>query len=157
MSIGASELRPNDGATHSKKRIGRGNGSGHGTYAGKGLKGQKSRSGKNLPYDAFQGGQFPMSRKFHTLRGFHNKWKITYQPINLAALERFADGSSVGADELKAAGLLKGATPVVVLGEGDLTKRLNVTAHRFSAAAKAKIEAAGGTVTALKSEETQES
>jgi len=71
--------------------------------------------------------------------------------------ERIDETATRTTDELKAAGLLKGATPVVVLGEGDLTKRLNVTAHRFSAAAKAKIEAAGGTVTALKSEETQES
>ena len=89
MSIGAHELRPDRGATHKKKRIGRGNASGQGTYAGKGLKGQKSRSGKNSPYDAFEGGQFPMSRKFHVLRGFNNKWRVEYQPVNLAALERF--------------------------------------------------------------------
>ena len=95
MTIGAHELRPDKGATHSKKRIGRGNATGQGTYAGKGLKGQKSRSGKRLPYDAFEGGQFPTSRKFHVLRGFNNKWRVPFQPVNVAALDRFDAGSSV--------------------------------------------------------------
>ena len=85
MTIGAHDLRPPQGATHSRKRIGRGNSSGQGTYAGKGLKGQKSRSGKKSAYDAFEGGQFPTSRKFHVLRGFNNKWRVEFQPVNLSA------------------------------------------------------------------------
>lgn len=144
-SIGAEELRPPKGATHSKKRVGRGNGS-QGTYAGKGLKGQKSRSGKKLPYDAFEGGQFPTSRKFHVLRGFNNKWRVPFQPINVASLERFQAGTSVTPESLREAGLLKHLRePVKVLGNGDLTTKLTVSAHRFSESAKTKIEAAGGT------------
>ncbi|MBA4179754.1 MAG: 50S ribosomal protein L15 [Anaerolinea sp.] len=148
--MGAEELKPDRGATHAKKRVGRGNGSGHGTYSGKGLKGQKSRSGKNKPYDAFEGGQFPTSRKYHTLRGFNNKWRVPFQPINLAALDRFEDGASVTPETLIAAGMLRHLRePVKVLGNGDLTKKLNVSAHRFSETAKAKIEQAGGTVTLI--------
>jgi large subunit ribosomal protein L15 len=146
VSIGAEELRPPRGATHSKKRIGRGNATGQGTYAGKGLKGQSSRSGKKLPYDAFEGGQFPLSRKFHTLRGFNNKWRVPYQPINLAALDRFDEGSEVTPETLRTAGLLKHLRePVKVLANGELTKKLTINAHKFSEAAKTKIEAAGGT------------
>lgn len=150
MTIGAQDLRPPKGATHSKKRVGRGNSSGQGTYAGKGLKGQKSRSGKNLPYDAFEGGQFPSSRKFHVLRGFNNKWRVPFQPINVAALDRFDAGAEVTPESLKAAGVLKHLRePVKVLGNGDLTKKLTVSAHRFSESAKTKIEAAGGTCVLL--------
>ena len=148
MSIGAEELRPDRGATHAKKRVGRGNGSGHGTYSGKGLKGQKSRSGKKLPYDAFEGGQFPTSRKYHTLRGFNNKWRVPFQPINLAALDRFDAGSTVTPETLLQAGLLRHLRePVKVLGNGDITKNLTISAHRFSETAKAKIEKAGGIAT----------
>lgn len=150
MSIGAEELRPDRGATHAKKRVGRGNGSGHGTYAGKGLKGQKSRSGKKLPYDAFEGGQFPSSRKFHVLRGFNNKWRVEFQPVNLAALERFDAGATVTPESLRAAGVLRNLNqPVKVLGAGDLTRKLNVSAHRFSESARTKIEAAGGSCTVI--------
>ena len=158
MSIGAEELRPDRGATHAKKRVGRGNGSGHGTYSGKGLKGQKSRSGKKLPYDAFEGGQFPTSRKYHTLRGFNNKWRVPFQPINLAALDRFDAGSTVTPETLLQAGLLRHLRePVKVLGNGDLTKNLTISAHRFSETAKAKIEKAGGIATLIDPEdETKE-
>ncbi len=159
MSIGAEELRPDRGATHAKKRVGRGNGSGHGTYAGKGLKGQKSRSGKKLPYDAFEGGQFPSSRKFHVLRGFNNKWRVEFQPVNLAALERFEVGATVTPESLRAAGVLRNLNqPVKVLGTGDLTRKLNVSAHRFSESARTKIEAAGGSCTVIDAAaETKES
>lgn len=153
MTIGANELAPARGATHAKKRVGRGNGSGHGTYAGRGLKGQKARSGKKLPYDAFEGGQFPLSRKFHSLRGFNNKWRIPFQPVNVGVLERFDAGSTVTPETLRAAGILKHLRePVKILGEGDLSRSLNVSAHRFSDAAKAKIEAAGGTATLIAGE-----
>ena len=159
MSIGAEDLRPPPGATHPKKRVGRGNGRGHGTYAGKGLKGQKSRSGKKRAYDAFEGGQFPMSRKFHVLRGFNNKWRIEFQPVNLAALDRFESGSEITPESLKEAGILKHLRePVKVLGQGELSKKLTVSAHRFSETAKAKIEAAGGTCVVIgPDEETKES
>ena len=155
-SIGAQELAPPKGATHSKKRVGRGNGS-QGTYAGKGLKGQKSRSGKKSAYDAFEGGQFPSSRKFHVLRGFNNKWRVPFQPVNVAALDRFDAGSEVTPESLREAGVLKHLRePVKVLGNGDLTKKLTVSAHRFSESAKAKIEAAGGTCVVLAGEEASE-
>ncbi|MGE4056975.1 MAG: 50S ribosomal protein L15 [Vicinamibacterales bacterium] len=157
MSLNASDLRPNAGATHAKKRLGRGNASGHGTTAGRGTKGQKARSGKKHPYDAHQGGQFPISRKFHVLRGFNNKWRIEYKPINLAALDRFDAGADVTPAVLKDAGLLKGSEFFVILGEGDLAKRLNVSAHRFSTSAREKIEAAGGVVTVLPVKAVQES
>jgi large subunit ribosomal protein L15 len=148
VSISPSELQPPPGSTHSKKRVGRGPGSGKGTYAGKGLKGQSSRSGKTLPYASFQGGQFPFARKFHTLRGFNNKWRTEYQPVNLTVLERFEDGTTVTPETLREIGVLKHLRePVKVLGEGELTKRLNVTAHRFSASAKSRIEELGGTAT----------
>ncbi|MCC6382328.1 MAG: 50S ribosomal protein L15 [Dehalococcoidia bacterium] len=154
--MGAEELRPARGATHSKKRVGRGNGSGHGTYAGKGLKGQKSRSGKSVR-PAFEGGQMPLARKMHVLRGFNNRWRVPFQPVNLAALDRFEEGASVSPESLRAAGVLKHLRePVKILAAGDLSKRLNVTAHRFSAAARAKIEAAGGTVTVIGSAEEEQ-
>ena len=156
--MGAENLAPPKGATHAKKRVGRGNGSGHGTYAGKGLKGQKSRSGKKSAYDAFEGGQFPTSRKFHVLRGFNNKWRVPFQQINLAALDRFESGTEVTPDTLKAAGLLKHLRePVKVLGNGDLSKKLTVSAHKFSEAAKSKIEAAGGTCVVLTETESKDS
>src|SRR3990172_3354065 len=86
MSIGAEELRPAQGATHHAKRVGRGNGSGHGTYSGRGLKGQKSRSGKPVR-TTFEGGQMSIARKMHVLRGFNNKWRIPLQTDNVAGLE----------------------------------------------------------------------
>ncbi len=154
MTVGAHNLAPDKGATHSKKRVGRGNGSGQGTYAGKGLKGQKSRSGKKLPYDAFEGGQFPSSRKFHVLRGFNNKWRVPFQPINVAALDRFDAGASITPESLRDAGLLKHLRePVKVLGNGELSKKLTVNAHKFSESAKAKIEAAGGTCVVIAGDE----
>lgn len=150
MSIKPHELRPPRGATHSKKRVGRGNSSGTGTYAGKGLKGQNSRSGGGVRL-GFEGGQMPLLRRLHTLRGFNNKWRVEYQPINLLTLERrFEAGDTVTPDALQAAGVIRHQrNPVKILGSGELTKKLNVTAHKFSASARAAIEAAGGTVTAL--------
>lgn len=157
MSIGADELAPPPGATHAKKRVGRGNGSGHGTYSGKGLKGQSSRSGKNLPYDSFEGGQFPSSRKFHVLRGFNNKWRVPFQPVNLSTLERFEAGSEITPESLLAAGVLRHLRePVKILGNGDLSKKLTVRAHRFSESARAKIESAGGTATVITGDEETE-
>lgn len=149
MRLDASQLRPNRGATHSKKRVGRGNASGHGTYAGRGLKGQKSRSGKPVRL-TFEGGQMPISRKMHVLRGFNNKWRVPYQPVNLATLDRFEDGASVTPETLREAGILKHLRePVKILARGELTKKLDVSAHAFSESARQRIEAAGGTATVL--------
>lgn len=149
MRIDPSELAPDPGATHAKKRVGRGNSSGHGTYSGKGMKGQKSRSGRSVGLH-FEGGQAPLSRKLATLRGFNNKWRTEYQPVNLSALDRFEAGSTITPEMLRDVGVVKHLrNPVKVLGEGELTKALNVHAHRFSEVAKAKIEAAGGSVVAL--------
>lgn len=145
MSISASELKPDRGATHAKKRVGRGNSSGHGTYSGKGLKGQKSRSGKNVRL-GFEGGQMSIIRRMHTLRGFNNKWRVAYQPVNLAALDRFEAGTTVTPETLRAAGILKHLNePVKILGTGELSRPLTVSAHAFSAAARTRIEQAGGT------------
>lgn len=156
MSFGAHELAPNPGATHSKKRIGRGNSSGQGTYAGKGLKGQKSRSGKPIR-TSFEGGQAPLTRKLHRLRGFNNKWKVYYQPVNLGTLERFEAGTEVTPELLKEVGVLRHLRePVKVLSDGELTVKLNVTAHRFSAGARARIEELGGTVNELDPRPTAE-
>jgi len=149
VTIGAHNLHPDLGATHAKKRVGRGNGSGHGTYAGKGLKGQKSRSGKPV-YRGFEGGQMPLHRKFKTLRGFNNKWRVPFQPVNVGALDRFEAGTAVTLETLREAGIIKGTRePVKILGNGDLTMKLAVTAHAFSATAREKIEKAGGSITVL--------
>ncbi len=149
MRIDPSELAPDPGATHAKKRVGRGNSSGHGTYSGKGMKGQKSRSGRSVGLH-FEGGQAPLSRKLATLRGFNNKWRTEYQPVNLSALDRFEAGSTITPELLRDVGVVKHLrNPVKVLGEGEITKAFNVQAHRFSEVAKAKIEAAGGSVVAL--------
>ena len=149
MRIDPSELAPDPGATHAKKRVGRGNSSGHGTYSGKGLKGQKSRSGKSVGLH-FEGGQSSLTRKLHVLRGFNNKWRTEYQPINLSALNAFAVGATITPELLREVGLIKHLrNPVKILGNGELTKQLTVHAHRFSESAKAAIEAAGGSVTVL--------
>ena len=149
MSVRANELRPDPGATHARKRVGRGNASGHGTFSGRGQKGQKSRSGKPMR-PGFEGGQLSMLRKVHVMRGFNNKWRVEYQPINLSTLERFAEGTAVTPESLRAAGVLSHLRePVKVLARGDLTRKLDVSAHAFSATARERIEALGGTATVL--------
>src|SRR5215207_568462 len=138
------ELQPQEGSHRLRRRIGRGLGSGRGTTAGKGTKGQKARAGGGVaPY--FEGGQLPIVKRLPHRRGFHNSAKITYQAVNLAALGQFASGAEVGPVELKGAGLIRSANkPVVILGDGDLSLALTVRAQRFSAAAREKIEGAGG-------------
>ena len=150
MSIHANELAPPRGATHSRKRLARGNSAGGGTYAGKGLKGQKSRSGSKIRL-GFEGGQMPLVRRLHTLRGFNNRWRVSYQPVNTGTLQaRFEDGAEVTPESLRAAGVLRHLRePVKILATGELTRALNVHAHKVSAAARARIEGAGGTVTLI--------
>ena len=141
------DLRPNPGAKKKRKRVGRGIAAGQGKTAGRGTKGQGARSGGGKgPY--FEGGQLPLARRLPFKRGFTNINKIYYKPVNLEQLAQFDfDGADVTPEILVAVGLIKKVTdPVVVLGNGELSVALTVKAHRFSASAKEKIEAAGGTV-----------
>lgn len=140
----AHELRPPKGAKHARKRVGRGDSSGKGTYSGRGLKGQKSRSGRK-PKLGFEGGQTKLIKRLPRRRGFTNIFRKEYSAVNLRDLERFEAGTEVTPEILKQSGVLRTLRrPVKVLAMGELTKALTVKAHRFSVAAKAKIEAAGG-------------
>ncbi len=132
-----------------KKRLGRGTGSGLGKTSGRGHKGQRSRSGASQ-HPSFQGGAMPMFRRIPK-RGFNNKWALKVGTVNVSDLEaNFEAGEEVNADTLRAKALAKYRYDVLkVLGDGELTKKLNVTAHRFSKSAQEKIEKAGGTVTVL--------
>ncbi|MBT3478708.1 MAG: 50S ribosomal protein L15 [Candidatus Marinimicrobia bacterium] len=144
MKLG--ELRPTDGATHSKKRVGRGHGSGLGRNAGRGDNGYHSRSGsKRRAW--FEGGQMPLHRRVPK-RGFSNYlFKKEFQLVNVSDLESL-DVDTVDATVLKANGLVRYAMrPIKILGDGELTKKLNVSADAFSASAKEKIEKVGGSVT----------
>ena len=140
-----SNLKPKKGARHAKKRVGRGPGSGHGKTSSRGEKGQKSRSGFSRKL-GFEGGQMPLHRRLPK-RGFTNIFKKEYAVINLADLERFDNGATVDEAALRQAGLVKGQNDgIKVLGNGKLSKKLTVSATKFSATAKSAIEAAGGTV-----------
>ncbi len=142
----AHELRPPKGARHKRKRVGRGDGSGHGSHSGRGSKGQKSRSGGG-PRLGFEGGQTPLIKRLPRRRGFTNIFRVEYAPVNLKQLERFEEGTEVTPELLREVGIIKTLRqPVKVLGDGEITKALIVRAHRFSAGAKGKIEAAGGSV-----------
>jgi large subunit ribosomal protein L15 len=139
------DLRPDPGSRKKRKRVGRGISAGQGKTAGRGTKGQGARSGGGKgPY--FEGGQLPLVRRLPFKRGFTNIRKVYYKPVNLKRLAVFPTGSEVTPSVLAENGLLKkGSDPVVILGGGDLEVALTVKAHRFSATAKQKIEAAGGT------------
>ncbi len=140
------ELSPAPGSKRGRKRVGRGDASGHGTYSCRGLKGQKSRSGHRMTR-AFEGGQLPLIRRLPRKRGFTNIFKTEYSVVNLGNLNVFKEGSKVTPQKLQSAGLVKSLKyPVKVLAWGELAHPLVIKANRFSAAAKAKIEAAGGTV-----------
>ena len=144
-----SELRPAEGSKHSDNfRRGRGHASGNGKTAGKGHKGQKARSG--APRPGFEGGQMPLQRRVPK-RGFNNIFRTEYAVVNLSSLEeRFEANATVDAESLKACGLIKKELDgIKVLAKGELTKALNVKVNAVSEAAKAKIEAAGGTVEVL--------
>ncbi len=147
------ELRQPAGATHKRKRVGRGNGSGHGTYSGRGLKGQKARSGGGVR-PGFEGGQLPLIRRMARKRGFRNPFRVEYEEVNVGALgQRFAASSEVNAERLRAARLIRSARrPVKVLGDGELSVALAVEAVSFTKSAVAKIEAAGGSVRWLNGE-----
>jgi large subunit ribosomal protein L15 len=144
-----NELRPVPGSIHKKKRVGRGNSSGHGTYSGRGIKGQQSRSGPDLRI-GFEGGQIPLVRALSRKRGFNNRFRVEYEPINVESLAHFAAGTNVTTASMRDAGVVKTRLPVKVLGNGEIGVALTVEAERFSASARAKIEAAGGTVVELR-------
>lgn len=142
----AHQLAPPPGAKHARKRVGRGDGSGHGTYSGRGQKGQKSRSGASLR-PGFEGGQLPMVKRLPQKRGFFNPFRTEYHIVNLSSLNRFPPDTQVTPELLRQVGLVKSTRkPVKVLGEGELKHPLSVKAHAFSATAQQRIEAAGGKV-----------
>jgi large subunit ribosomal protein L15 len=156
--LSLSTLKPAE-ARRERKRIGRGMGSGKGRYSGRGIKGQKARSGSHKMRPGFEGGQNPLYMRLGKQRGPYSKdampvgpHRTFTQPVNLRDLEaRFDDGADVTLEALIEKGVIKNTKiDVKILGSGELTKKLTVTAHRFSASAKEKIEAAGGTVNALR-------
>lgn len=139
------ELRPAEGSNKRRKRVSRGIAAGQGKTAGKGVKGQKvRRQGEISPY--FEGGQLPLVRRLPFKRGFVNIFKVHYTPVNLERLGIFGAGSVIDPDALAEAGIIPSANdPVVILGKGELDRPLTIRAHRFSASAREKILAAGGT------------
>jgi large subunit ribosomal protein L15 len=141
-ATGVHDLAPAPGSTHSRKRVGRGPGSGHGKTAGRGNKGQKSRTGYRHQR-GFEGGQMPLHRRLPK-RGFTNIFRVEYDIVNLSDLDRFEAGAAVTPDALSALRLTRKNRPVKILGDGKVQKALTVSAHKFSASAKAGIEAAGG-------------
>jgi large subunit ribosomal protein L15 len=149
MTLSLNNLRPAKGSTHKKKRLGRGPGTGLGKTAGRGEKGQKSRSGYSSK-TGFEGGQMPLHRRLPK-RGFTNIFKKQWIEVSLEALEKgFAANDEITPEVLHHRGIIKKAKhDIVVLGNGEVTKALKVSAHRFTKSAKEKIEKAGGTVTVV--------
>jgi large subunit ribosomal protein L15 len=148
MAIKIHHLRPAPGAKTEKRRVGRGEGGKGGKTAGRGTKGTKAR--KNVPA-RFEGGQMPIHMRLPKLRGFKNRFRTEYQPVNVGDIARvFPEGGSVGVDELVARGLVRKNQLVKVLGDGDLEGvKLDVTAHKFSKSASEKLGEAGGSATTL--------
>lgn len=146
------DLRPSKGAKKKRKRVGRGIAAGQGKTAGRGTKGQKARSGGGVrPY--FEGGQLPLVRKLPFARGisFSNPWRVEYKPVNLKRLlAYFEEGAVISPETLAEAGIIKSPKELVaILGVGELDRAYTVRAHRISASARQKIEAAGGTAEKL--------
>lgn len=149
MSEILSRLAPPDGARQKERRKGRGPGSSQGKMSGKGFKGQKARHGGNFSKLHFQGGQTPIQRRLPK-RGFRVPFPIKTIALNVADLERFAAGSTVDEATLRDSRLIQGrADRIKILGDGELTKKLTVSAHQFSKSAQEKIEKAGGSVVVL--------
>jgi large subunit ribosomal protein L15 len=154
--LGLHNLKPKPGSRKPRKRIGRGPGSGFGKTSGRGHKGAGARSGAKRKV-AYEGGQNPIHMRMRKLRGPHRKMSMPFeqfrtrtQPVNLADLdERFKSGAEVNPETLREAGLAKRSDPIKILARGDVSKKLTVRAHGFSAAAREKIEAAGGSCETL--------
>ena len=146
MTLKLHHLRPAPGAKKAKVRVGRGEGS-KGKTSGRGTKGTKARY--QVPV-AFEGGQMPIHMRLPKLKGFKNPFKVTYQVVNLDKISAlFPDGGDVNPEQLVARGAVRKGEPVKVLGQGDLSVKVAVSANAFSASAKEKIESAGGSVTVL--------
>jgi large subunit ribosomal protein L15 len=142
-----NSIAPARGSRHASKRVGRGNGSGHGTYSGRGCKGQKARAGNNKVRPGFEGGQLPLIKRLPSKRGFTNIFRTEYSIVSIGQLNKFKSGSEVTPEKLLAAGIIKSlANPVKILADGDIKHPITVKVNKFSASAKAKIEAAGGKV-----------
>ena len=145
MALKVHHLRPAPGAKTAKRRVGRGEGGKGGKTAGRGTKGSGAR--QTVPQN-FEGGQMPLHMRVPKLRGFKNPFRVEYQIVNLSRLgELFPDGGTVGVDDLVAAGAVRSGQPVKILGTGEITVAVQVTADAFSASAKDKIAAAGGSTT----------
>ena len=145
MALKVHHLRPAPGAKTAKRRVGRGEGGKRGKTAGRGTKGSGAR--QTMPQN-FEGGQMPFHMRVPKLRGFKNPFRVEYQVVNLSRLgELFPEGGSVGVDDLVAVGAVRAGQPVKILGTGDITVAVQVTADAFSASAKEKIAAAGGSTT----------
>lgn len=142
------ELTPAPGSHSKAKRVGRGYGSGKGKTGGKGMMGQKARSGPN-PSRTFEGGQIPIVRKLPYLRGFKNRWRIEYEVLNLEQFAEWPSDVPITFEALVASGVIDEKRPLKILGNGDAPANVTVHAHKFSASAREKIEAAGGTVVEL--------
>ena len=139
------ELSPVPGATHKRKRVARGYGSGHGACSGRGNKGQKSRAGNRKMRPGFEGGQLPIIKRLPSKRGFTNIFKTMYSIVHVGELGAFEPGSEVTPEKLLEAGVIESLQhPIKILADGEVEHPLTVKADKFSAAAKAKIEAAGG-------------
>ena len=149
------QLKPSKNSKKNRKRVGRGDGSGNGTYSGRGSKGQKQRG--SVPF-LFEGGQLPLIKRLPHMRGFTNIFRVESTPVNIEILERFKAGSDVTVEKLVSIGAVrKKNARVKILGNGELTKKLNVIVHGFSKHAKQKIEDAGGTATVIGAVETSAS
>jgi large subunit ribosomal protein L15 len=148
-SLQLHDLQPAPGAHKDRERVGRGISGGQGKTAGRGTKGQNARSGGGKR-QYFEGGQLPLVRRLPFLRGFTNLWRVEYAPVNVERLNAFKAGSEVTPETLAEAGVIKSANVLVkVLGNGDIDRALNVKVHKFSASARQKILAAGGTAEEL--------
>jgi large subunit ribosomal protein L15 len=139
------DLKPSPRAHRERKRVGRGPGSGKGKTSGKGMMGQKARSGPG-PYRTFEGGQNRLVRRMPYLRGFKNRWRVEYQVMNVGDLNELPDDQELTIETLIESGVISKNKPLKILGDGDFSKKLTIHAHKFSGSAREKIEAAGGKV-----------
>lgn len=149
MPLNLNDLRPSEGARKSKKRVGRGTGSGHGKTSGRGTKGQNSRSGPGVR-PGFEGGQLPIQKRMPYKRGFTNIYKTPWEVVNIARIAELGVDSAITPEVLYERGVIRGLEfPVKILGDGELTSAISVSAHAFSKTATERIEGAGGTVTTM--------
>jgi len=149
MPLNLNDLRPSEGARKSKKRVGRGTGSGHGKTSGRGTKGQNSRSGGGVR-QGFEGGQLPIQKRMPYKRGFTNIYKTPWEVVDLERIVELEIKGDVTPEALYERGVIRGLEfPVKILGDGEVSTKLTVSAHAFSKSAKEQIEGAGGTVTTL--------